>query len=135
LIYFHVKNIQFEVDQKWSQFFFIANRIKLPSGTKPTYKKSVIEKLIKKITILIVSRGIRVKISTEDTFFHPKKPERIPSKLPENHIGNETQYVAILYKLLFTYEYAYPQSLLLRSRLPHYSKLDYLVTRASSRHT
>ena len=38
--------------------------------------------------------------------------------------------------LLFTYvRYAYPRSLSLRSRLPHYSKLNYLVTRASSGHT
>jgi hypothetical protein len=40
-----------------------------------------------------------VEISAKDTFIHPKKPEIIPSKLPENHIGNETQYVAILYAL------------------------------------
>ncbi len=36
--------------------------------------------------------------------------------------------------ILFTYVwYAYPRSLSLWSRLPHYLKLDYLVTRASSR--
>jgi hypothetical protein len=38
--------------------------------------------------------------------------------------------------ILFTYvRYAYPRSLSLRSRLPHYSKLNHLVTQASSRHT
>ncbi len=40
------------------------------------------------------------------------------------------------FNVLFTYvRYADPQSLLLQSRLPHYLKLDYLVTRASSGHT
>ncbi len=38
--------------------------------------------------------------------------------------------------LLFTYVWcAYPRSLSLWSRSPHYSKLDYLVNQASSRHT
>ena len=47
----------------------------------------------------ILSCNIGVQISTDDTFIHPKKPERIPSKLPENNIGNKTQYVGILYTL------------------------------------
>ncbi len=38
--------------------------------------------------------------------------------------------------LLFTYvRYVDPRSLSLQTRLPHYLKLDYLVTRASSGHT
>ena len=38
--------------------------------------------------------------------------------------------------ILFTYvRYAYPRSLSLQSHLPHYLKLAYLVTQASSRHT
>ncbi len=58
------------------------------------------------------------------------------NQLAANQQAMQQQFAAFATTLLFTYVwYAYPQSLLLRSRLPHYSKLNYIVTRASSRHT
>ncbi len=51
-------------------------------------------------------------------------------------VNNDKEFNMVEKEVLFTYvRYAYPRSLLLRSCLPHYLKLNYLVTQASSGHT
>ncbi len=65
-----------------------------------------------------------------------RSPTNEPTIAPVFFLSLRTQLGCHCKGVLFTYvRYAYPQSLSLRSRLPHHSKLDYLVTQASSRHT
>ncbi len=95
----------------------------------PHRKASQLGHLLPCITMVYARAGFRVRTILMDNEFE-KVRDHVP--MVDMNTPAAAEHVAVL----FTYvRYANPRSLSLQAPLPHYLKLDYLVTRASSGHT